>query len=138
MKRSGRHQRFPGQSLVEFALVAPIFFLMLFGVIEMGRLIWINHELANGTREAARFAMVRGSEASACATVTDLENVILDRTSAIQSGQLDLTGNTGPLCGEPGTKVVIEAEYDFDPMLGIIPGLNSLTLNARSEVIVQH
>lgn len=124
--------------MVEFAFVAPVFFLMLLGVMELGRLVWINHELSNGTREASRLAMVRGAKASSCATLTDLLNEIDNRSTGIDPSRLSLTGDTGPLCGEPGSKVVVEAEYDFDPMLGIIPGLNSLTLSARSEVIVQH
>lgn len=139
MIRSGQ-RRYSGQGLVEFALVAPIFFLMLLGVMEMGRLLWMNHELTNGTREAARFAMVHGSEASACVTLADLTQEIEDHTSGLQPGRLSATADTGPFspCPEPGSTFVVEYEYDFDPMLGIIPGLGSLNLSARSEVIVQH
>ncbi len=139
MNRAGR-RRFSGQSLVEFALVGPIFFLMLLGVMEMGRLMWMNHELTNGTREAARIAMVRGSEASSCVTIADLTKAVNDHTSGLQPGRLD-PGNdmTSPSpCPTPGSTFVVHYEYDFDPMLGIIPGLGSLNLSARSEVIVQH
>ena len=110
---------------------------MLFGVIEMGRLVWTNHELTNGTREAARFAMVHGSEASDCATEDDLIREILDNTAGLQSGRLAPPVQSS-LCGEPGTTFFIETEYDFDFALGIIPGADSLTLTARSEVIIQH
>ncbi len=72
MKNRFGRRRFTGQGLVEFALVVPIFFLMLIGVMEMGRLLWMNHELTNGTREAARYAMVHGSEASTCVTLDAL------------------------------------------------------------------
>lgn len=34
--------------------------------------------------------------------------------------------------------LVVAADYNFDPMLGMIPGLHSLTLSSRSEVIVQY
>ncbi len=54
-----RHSR--GQSLVEFALVIPLFLVMLFGIIDIGRVIWANDALANAAREGARFASVTGS-----------------------------------------------------------------------------
>src|SRR5829696_8032041 len=50
-----------GQAMVEFALVAPVFFLLLFGVIEGGRFIFYYETLNNATREGARYAIVHGS-----------------------------------------------------------------------------
>lgn len=45
-----------GQSLVEFALVLPIFMLLLFGIIDGGRLVYANNEMAQATRAVARVA----------------------------------------------------------------------------------
>lgn len=45
-----------GQSLVEFALVLPIFILMLFGVLDVGRLVYANAALSQAAREGARLA----------------------------------------------------------------------------------
>ena len=39
-RRIGRRRRGRGQSLVEFALVAPMFFLLLFSIIEFGRAVY--------------------------------------------------------------------------------------------------
>ncbi len=50
-----------GQALVEFALVAPIFFLILFAIIEGGRFILYYETLNNATREGARYAIVNGA-----------------------------------------------------------------------------
>lgn len=58
MRRTGgeRRGREGGQALSEFALVAPVFFLMLFAVIQFGILLGGQIGLTNGTREAARYA----------------------------------------------------------------------------------
>jgi Flp pilus assembly protein TadG len=56
-----RNPRSRGQSLVEFALVLPIFFLMLFGLIDMGRYVYLNSTLSQAAREAARVAAVEAS-----------------------------------------------------------------------------
>jgi hypothetical protein len=50
-----------GQALVEFALILPLFLLMLFAIVDIGRVIWANDNLANVAREGARWASVHGN-----------------------------------------------------------------------------
>ena len=45
-----------GQALVEFSLVAPIFFFLIFGIIDFGRYVYYVQVLNNGAREGARYA----------------------------------------------------------------------------------
>ena len=52
--------------MVEFALVAPLFFLLLFGIIEAGRFIFYYETLNNATREGARYAIVNGANTLGC------------------------------------------------------------------------
>ena len=56
----GRRRR-RGQSLVEFALVLPIFLLVLFGLIDVGRYVYMNTMLSQAAREGARVASVEAS-----------------------------------------------------------------------------
>src|SRR5215208_6268423 len=49
-----------GQALVEFALIFPIFILLLVSIFDLGHVVWANNSLATAAREAARFAVVRG------------------------------------------------------------------------------
>lgn len=51
-----RHQR--GLAAVEFAIVALLLFTLVFGVIEMGRLLWTWNAAVEATRHGARLAMV--------------------------------------------------------------------------------
>lgn len=58
-RRTARtHSRSWGQSLVEFALVLSVFFFVLFGLIDMGRYVYMNSTLSQAAREAARVAAV--------------------------------------------------------------------------------
>lgn len=50
-----------GQSMVELALVLPIFLLMLFGLVDMGRLVYANSTLSQAAREGTRLAAVQAS-----------------------------------------------------------------------------
>jgi len=56
-----------GQSLVEFALVLPVFLLLLVGIFDLGHVVWSNDALTSAAREAARYAIVHGgSDSTTC------------------------------------------------------------------------
>ena len=59
-KRSSSGQRRSrGQSLVEFALVFPIFLTILFGILDFGFLLYSRISVSSGTREAAHAAVTQ-------------------------------------------------------------------------------
>jgi Flp pilus assembly protein TadG len=57
MKRS-RARDARGQSAVEFALILPVFLLMVFGILDLGRAVYAYSTLNNAAREAARLAIL--------------------------------------------------------------------------------
>lgn len=61
--RSGR-AALSGQSLVEFALVLPIFLLLLFGLIDVGRYVYTANAVNEAAREGARLGSVAAWSAS--------------------------------------------------------------------------
>lgn len=46
-----------GAAAVEFAIVAPIFFMVVLGIIEFGRMSMVQQIITNGAREGARIAV---------------------------------------------------------------------------------
>lgn len=58
MNRFVHPRRSTGQALAELALVVPLFFALVFGVIDIGRVIWANDVVGNAAREGARYASV--------------------------------------------------------------------------------
>jgi Flp pilus assembly protein TadG len=52
----GRNER--GQDLIEYALIAPIFFLLFLGIIEFSLIVWTYDTLASVAREGARYGIV--------------------------------------------------------------------------------
>jgi len=56
LRRAIRRQGQDGQSLVELALVLPIFMLVLFGLFDVGKLVYTNSALSQAAREGARLA----------------------------------------------------------------------------------
>ena len=62
--RTNRVGRFPGRrgaAAVEFAVTAPILFMLLFGALELGRMNMIRQTANNAAYEAARTCIVPGA-----------------------------------------------------------------------------
>ena len=54
--RARRHSS--GQTLVEFALIIPVFILMMVGVFDVGRAVYASSTINNAAHEAVRLAIV--------------------------------------------------------------------------------
>ena len=46
-----------GSTLVEFAIGATVFLMVMFAVLEFGRALWIHNALSDAARRAARYAV---------------------------------------------------------------------------------
>ena len=68
MRRRVRFVR--GQTMVELALVFPLFIVVVFGVISMGLAVFYQQQVTNAAREAARFAAVHSATAQCPTTST--------------------------------------------------------------------
>ncbi len=53
-KKIGRNYT-NGQGMVEFAIVFPLLLLLLFGIFEFGRIMFVYSSAVTATREAARY-----------------------------------------------------------------------------------
>lgn len=69
MNRMARTERRKGQALVEFALIAPLLFVLLTGIVTLGIGVFYQQQLTNAAREAARFAAIH-SATSQCPTTS--------------------------------------------------------------------
>ena len=134
-----RRNRFRGQGIVEFALVGPLFFLMLIGTIEMGRLMWVNHELSSGTREGARWATVRGENFTGSPiSDSDVQAIILERTSALDAARLGVVVTWSDPARPPGSTVTVATTYVYQPMVGGFLGIGNITMNRQSVMTVHY
>lgn len=58
--KPGRRRGERGASLIEFAMIAPLLFILLFGVIEFARLVGSYTSVWTAAREGARYATTSG------------------------------------------------------------------------------
>ncbi|MFH5804451.1 TadE/TadG family type IV pilus assembly protein [Alienimonas sp. DA493] len=98
-----------GAATVEFALVAPLFLLLILGIIEFGRMLMVQQILTNATREGARRAVIEGATAEEVRTLVDryLSNAsVSGSTVTVTPHELGYLGF--------GDSVTVEATVPFD------------------------
>jgi hypothetical protein len=87
MKKKPTHShKSPAQAMVEFALVLPILLLLIYGLIEVGRLLFIYSSVVSAARQAARYGSTTGVNATGTFRYRDCGGM---RDAAIRVGFLD-------------------------------------------------
>jgi len=121
MKRERKER---GAALVEMAMVAPLLFLLLFGIIEFGAVFAQFNDVRHGAREGARFAAVNGGSATVIRDLVcdsmDFSNGIgtitvdLARTSANlgSTANITVTAQVQSLSGAPMISSILPADVD--------------------------
>ncbi|SJZ44641.1 TadE/TadG family type IV pilus assembly protein [Selenihalanaerobacter shriftii] len=67
-----------GQALVELALVLPVLLLILFGIVEFGRIFHTYLVISNAAREGARKGVITNNDSDIVAAVERAANPSLD------------------------------------------------------------
>ena len=78
--------------MVEFAIVAPLFFLLIFGMIEYGRMVMVQQVITNASREGARRAIL--DNATLAEVETTVENYL--SSASIDPEVVEVTVDPNP------------------------------------------
>ena len=138
--RFARNNRRRGQTLVEFALILPIFLLMMLGILDLGRAVYAYHTINNAAREAVRVAIVDQNT-----TVIQDEAVQQSVGLGVSTGDVDVTfldgsyANTAPCNATPrmGCVAEIEVAYTYravTPIIGQIVGEIQMIGSTRQPI----
>ncbi len=138
MVRRWLRQRTSGQGMVEFSLVAPLFFLMLFGVMEGGWLLFHNHQVSNAAREGARFAVVNGEMSGTNLTEDMIENHIRTRVTLSNWDSVNVSLELQEGNMEPESPIVVQVDYTHLTLVGFIFESASINLSSSSRMRVHY
>ena len=135
-----------GQSLVEFALLLPLLFLVIFGAIDFGRMFFIKIALTNAAREGANYLgyhleEVRVGDFSGAYEAIQAEAESLG-VNIDTANEVNIIGAClGSTCF-PGDEIGVEISKPFDMILGsllatlgVVDG--PLTLNSTVWMVLQ-
>lgn len=112
-----------GQAIVEMALILPILILLIFGIVEFGRILQTYMVVTDLSREGARAGAV-GKTDLEIATVVDNDAAAV----GLDTGNPDYSVTISPSSVGPrarGTPVIVQVRYSVDiiaPIIGNIIG----------------
>lgn len=159
MRRIGRHEADPavsrrrrsmGVALVEFALVAPIFLLSLFAIIEFGWYVYQVQTLNDAAREGSRYAIVHGSTSLCpsgpmpggtqnwCDPAGDrIRAAVRTYAVGLASANISFPTMTWDPSNGRGSIFSLVVRTDFQPLIPWVP-LPPVTIEGASSLVVQH
>ena len=120
--------------MVEFAIVASLFLMLTLGLIDLGRGVWIYNTLAHVARDGARYAIVHGSRSNNPATPETITDIVKDR-STLQN--VVVTPSWDP-DNNQGSAVQVTAQYDFQPLLPALLGIDHIPLSATARMVISY
>lgn len=151
-----------GSELVEFAFSAVILLTLMFGIMDFSRAMYCYHYVTYAAQDGARYAMVRGADASSdgCSTTetfacdassSDVQTYIKNQSFPLIDPN-SLTVNTTwpgttPGCtknctacspaNNQGCLVKVQVQYDFSFIMPFLPSKTGLTFTGTSEKVIQ-
>lgn len=150
-REGNSNPRTRGQALAEFALVAPIFFLVLFSIIDFGRYVYYVQILNNAAREGARYAIVHGansfqSSGPAAPGFTSTDPTAASVKTVAKQNAIGVVGSAAVLrifadypdsWNRRGDRVRVSIQYDFKSMIPIVP-LPPITITGESTLVINN
>lgn len=132
--RSARAAR--GQAAVEFALVAVVLMALIYGIMEISRLLLINAELENAVREGVHYAALHPDSATAAylkTTVMGPHLTLID----VNSPNFVVNAPTFPNGVGPYYPVEVTASYSYTSLINFMPDVTRFTLRPLGPILLQ-
>lgn len=128
-----------GQGMVEFALALPVLLLLMFGVIEGGRLLFFFSSISSASREGARYGAAVGEVSGSTFQFQDCDGI---RAAAkrvgvfagVQDANITIKYDNGPgstiisnSCPpderdiKAGSRIVVNVSVPYKPIVPIVP-----------------
>jgi Flp pilus assembly protein TadG len=145
---SRRSNRKRGQALVEFALVFPIFMLVLSGIMDFGFMLYSRMSVINASREAAHAAIVTENHANielvakgAAVATAAQGGVSIDDSSVTVSCLATTVSVSSPppvdcSAAKPLDSVVVEVSYTYHSFFPLLFGA-SLGLTSTTQMVLE-
>ena len=142
--RAGRRPRGRGQTLVEFALVLPIFLVILMSLLDFGRVIYAQHTINQDAREGARVGAVSADGLSGAAFTTRyaaIRAAARVMAPAVPMTDASIAGDPARGCNNvAGAVVGATPSMPVDPIVGAAcfypSGVNNVELLTPPKVVV--
>ena len=140
-----------GVTIVEGAIVLPVLVIVVIGMLDLSLLVLESNTLAEASRRMCRQAMVHGQMASPQMTVwgpTSVSGTANDGTEYAEAlnpelvtfdlTQVSYTINWPDGGNQPGNRVQVTVNYQYQPLMPLILGTSSVPITMETTMEVAH
>ncbi|MDD3288605.1 MAG: pilus assembly protein [Alphaproteobacteria bacterium] len=146
-----------GSVAVEMAILAPVFFMMFFGIIELSLMLLTQHLMENATFNASRLGKTGfvetgqtqletvkarlNTELSGLSPLIDMNKVVFSATSYGEINQIDIEGEGTSGLGTAQEIVVYSVSYPwsfFTPLIAQAMGSEDGTVLLTARLVVRN
>jgi Flp pilus assembly protein TadG len=138
MAKRLRQDRERGGSIAEFALLAPLFVVLLFGMVEFGLAIYSKGVLTNASREGARMGVIFGTPRKTEAEITTRVQDYLTKAGFNDTAQvtINVTGEGGS--SGSSLSVTVTYPYTFQVLPNFVQGFaGTMSLTANTLMLME-
>lgn len=126
-----------GQSIIEFAVVLPMFLALVLGTIDLGLGFKTYIGLTNAAREGARWISLHPTDPAGAVARVEAE---ADRVN-LEVGEFGAGGYTVALSPDKasytaGEEVTVTISYEYELLFGAVTGLPNVPFDATATMVV--
>ena len=128
-RRAHRRRGDEGAAAVEAALVLPVLFLFILGIVQFGMALWQWNTMLLAVEQAGRYVMINNASCGVTCAETQMQAVLSGASvcTTPTSGQMCVSAST--TAGSPST-MTLAAAYNFSPVAFFQP----LTITSQGTV----
>ncbi|SHI95900.1 Flp pilus assembly protein TadG [Clostridium cavendishii DSM 21758] len=121
-----------GQALVEFAIILPIFLILVMGIIQFGMILNTYLSIENASREGARNGIIGSTD-------SEIQNLIKTISPSLDTQSLTVNITPNEITRKPGDTLTVKVSYNYKLTVPIISNLfnNIVVLNGQTSMRVE-
>jgi len=140
-----------GAAAVEVAVVATVFFMVMFALLDIGLAVVRYNMLSLAARSAARAAVVHGSDAppeqttwgpsdysGTAADGSEVAQVAAPYLTTMDLGSVSITMTWPDEDVQADDRVTVKMSYQNVPLTPLLSGLTTMTISATSTMRIVH
>ena len=125
-----------GQTALEFAMVASVFLLLLFGIMQMALTVYNYNTVCSAAREAVRYAIVRSPTSPNPATTAQIQQIAINTAAGLNTSQLTIAVSWPADANLPTqTDARVKVSYQYQLQIPFFSPV-TMTLASTSQMLV--
>jgi len=117
-----------GQTMVELAVATTVLIVLLFGIIEMGIVVYDYNMICSAAREAVRYAIVNPTDTAG------IKSAAINSAPFLSTSNITVNTSVTDPNGSTNKDAQVTISYPYTLQIPLVPSI-SLTLSSTSQML---